>query len=166
LLSAATAGRHVCDARTNSIKSTLYPVPQFIQHPIPSSIQQTTSNEFKRQYRHKSGFASPNNQLPTFYTSTEPPPVNKQSPCPPKHSCPHSPHSWVSKRSSHFSIIRLTNILAFGATYTTVVARGEGNAIDNARTRWQQQKMRGDSAMSEAGARWLREHEEQEKQHS
>jgi len=46
-----------------------------------------------------------------------------------------------------------------GVGYTTYVARTEGNAIDNARTRWQQQKMRGDSAMSEAGAQWLKEHE-------
>lgn len=49
---------------------------------------------------------------------------------------------------------------AFSFTYTTVVARGEGNAMDAARTRWQQQKMRGDNAMSAAGAKWLEEHKQ------
>ncbi|KAF2683793.1 hypothetical protein K458DRAFT_418781 [Lentithecium fluviatile CBS 122367] len=48
--------------------------------------------------------------------------------------------------------------MAFAVGYTTVVARGEGNAIDNARTRWQQQKKRGDEAMSAAGQQWLEEH--------
>ncbi|KAH7128361.1 hypothetical protein B0J11DRAFT_578582 [Dendryphion nanum] len=45
--------------------------------------------------------------------------------------------------------------IAFSFTYTTVVARKEGNAMDAARTRWQQQKLRGDQAMSAYGASLL-----------
>ncbi|ORY09825.1 hypothetical protein BCR34DRAFT_602548 [Clohesyomyces aquaticus] len=47
-------------------------------------------------------------------------------------------------------------------TYTYVVARGEGNAMDGARTRWQQQKMRGEQAISAHGQAML----EQEQKHS
>ena len=47
---------------------------------------------------------------------------------------------------------------ALSFTYTAVVARGEGNAMDNARRRWQQQKQRGDAAMTAAGTKWLEEH--------
>lgn len=47
---------------------------------------------------------------------------------------------------------------ALSFTYTAVVARGEGNTIDAARKRWQDQKKRGDAAMSAAGSKWLEEH--------
>ena len=50
----------------------------------------------------------------------------------------------------------MTSAISF--TYTAVVARGEGNAIDNARSRWQQQKARGDAAMSAYGASLLESH--------
>jgi hypothetical protein len=38
--------------------------------------------------------------------------------------------------------------LAFGITYTTVVAAKEGAAIDGARTRWQDQHARARNALS------------------
>jgi hypothetical protein len=53
----------------------------------------------------------------------------------------------------------LTKLSVLGVGYTTHVARTEGKVIDDARTRWQQQKKRADSAMSEAGAQRLKEHE-------
>ncbi|KAF2194801.1 hypothetical protein K469DRAFT_706289 [Zopfia rhizophila CBS 207.26] len=49
----------------------------------------------------------------------------------------------------------LATFIAFSFTYTTVVARGEGSAVDAARTRWQQQKARGDQALSSYGANLL-----------
>ncbi|KAF2649802.1 hypothetical protein K491DRAFT_721334 [Lophiostoma macrostomum CBS 122681] len=49
----------------------------------------------------------------------------------------------------------LAAFIAFSFTYTAVVARHEGNAIDNARTRWQQQMQRGTDAMSAYGASQL-----------
>lgn len=49
----------------------------------------------------------------------------------------------------------LAAFMALSFTYTAVVAKGEGNAIDNARSRWQQQKARGDAAMSAYGASML-----------
>ncbi|PSN74203.1 hypothetical protein BS50DRAFT_627550 [Corynespora cassiicola Philippines] len=49
----------------------------------------------------------------------------------------------------------LASFIAFSFTYTAVVARGEGNAIDNARTRWQNQMQRGNQAMSDHGASLL-----------
>ncbi|KAF2247062.1 hypothetical protein BU26DRAFT_520332 [Trematosphaeria pertusa] len=52
----------------------------------------------------------------------------------------------------------LAGFLALSFTYTAVVARGEGNTIDAARKRWQDQKKRGDAAMSAAGSKWLEEH--------
>ncbi|EUC49471.1 hypothetical protein COCMIDRAFT_84454 [Bipolaris oryzae ATCC 44560] len=38
--------------------------------------------------------------------------------------------------------------MAFGLTYTTVVASKEGAAVDGARTRWQQQHARARYALS------------------
>lgn len=49
---------------------------------------------------------------------------------------------------------------AFSFTYTAVVARGEGNTIDAARSRWQAQKRRGDEAITAHGTQWLEEHKE------
>ncbi|KAF2749904.1 hypothetical protein M011DRAFT_484580 [Sporormia fimetaria CBS 119925] len=56
----------------------------------------------------------------------------------------------------------LATFLALSFTYTAVVARNEGNAIDNAKRRWQQQKARGDAAMSAYGQHML---EQQQKMH-
>ncbi|KAF2274767.1 uncharacterized protein EI97DRAFT_434994 [Westerdykella ornata] len=49
----------------------------------------------------------------------------------------------------------LAAFMALSFTYTAVVARNEGNAIDNAKRRWQQQKARRDAAMSAQGAHLL-----------
>ncbi|EMD66111.1 hypothetical protein GGP41_006426 [Bipolaris sorokiniana] len=38
--------------------------------------------------------------------------------------------------------------MAFGLTYTTIVASKEGAAVDGARTRWQQQHARARNALS------------------
>ncbi|KAF2794418.1 hypothetical protein K505DRAFT_219545, partial [Melanomma pulvis-pyrius CBS 109.77] len=42
----------------------------------------------------------------------------------------------------------LTTFLVLSLTYTTIVARKEGQNIDSARTRFQQQRLRGNQAMS------------------
>ncbi|KAF2266419.1 hypothetical protein CC78DRAFT_531540 [Lojkania enalia] len=42
----------------------------------------------------------------------------------------------------------LAGFLALSFTYTAVVARSEGSAVDGARTRWYQQKQRGLEALS------------------
>jgi hypothetical protein len=47
-------------------------------------------------------------------------------------------------------------------TYTTIVARKEGQHVDNARTRFQQQRMRGNQAMSDYGARLLEQQQLQQ----
>ncbi|KAF2642214.1 hypothetical protein P280DRAFT_296913 [Massarina eburnea CBS 473.64] len=42
----------------------------------------------------------------------------------------------------------LAGFIAVSFTYTAVSARNEGNTIDAARTRWQQQMKRGNQALS------------------
>ncbi|KAI4944378.1 hypothetical protein J4E86_009436 [Alternaria arbusti] len=42
----------------------------------------------------------------------------------------------------------LAAFLAFGITYTTIVAAKEGAAVDGARTRWQDQHARARNALS------------------
>jgi hypothetical protein len=55
---------------------------------------------------------------------------------------------FIGEPSPLRSLLALSNLaIAFSFTYTTVVARKEGAAVDGARTRWQQQKARGDHAM-------------------
>ncbi|KAF1952156.1 hypothetical protein CC80DRAFT_377055, partial [Byssothecium circinans] len=42
----------------------------------------------------------------------------------------------------------LATFITLSFTYTAVSARNEGSTIDAARTRWQQQMMRGNQALS------------------
>ncbi|PVH93351.1 hypothetical protein DM02DRAFT_541726 [Periconia macrospinosa] len=42
----------------------------------------------------------------------------------------------------------LATFIGLSFTYTAIAARNEGNTIDAARTRWQQQMQRGNLAMS------------------
>lgn len=53
-------------------------------------------------------------------------------------------------RSTHYILDKpnLTLCAAFAFTYTTVVARNEGSAVDAARSRWYAQKERGLNALS------------------
>ncbi|KAF2873966.1 hypothetical protein BDV95DRAFT_604185 [Massariosphaeria phaeospora] len=54
----------------------------------------------------------------------------------------------------------LAAFLALSFTYTAIEARAEGNTIDAARTRWQQQMQRGNQAMSAYGTRLLEQEED------
>ncbi|KAF2715749.1 hypothetical protein K504DRAFT_497610 [Pleomassaria siparia CBS 279.74] len=54
--------------------------------------------------------------------------------------------------------------LAFSLTYTAIVAQKEGQHVDNARTRFQQQRERGNQAMSDYGARILEQKQLQQHQ--